>query len=208
MVGTTQPQRVGVRAVVRGHLRRQLSARLAPRARGVVDLVVDVGDVDHEADVVALVPEEARQQAEDDERARVADVDAAVDRRTARVDPHAPGVARAQRQHLAAERVVQNDLSHRRATLAGGAGRAACLIDEGGERTRDVGRSQRAEPQCPCTVELLAEGMRHAVSLELIPVLLCSLVARGALECRVEPIPAIVHRPDREPVGYRPGTAR
>ena len=41
-------------------------------------------------DVVALVLEEALEQREDDERPRVADVDAAVDRRPAGVDPDAP----------------------------------------------------------------------------------------------------------------------
>ena len=58
--------------------------------------------------------EEALQQAEDHERARVADVDAAVDGRPAGVDADAAGVARAQRQHLAAARVVQDDLAHAR----------------------------------------------------------------------------------------------
>ena len=64
------------------------SADGTPRlARGVVDLVVDVGDVDHQLRLVALVLEEAAQEHEDDERARVADVDPPVDGRPAGVDP-------------------------------------------------------------------------------------------------------------------------
>ena len=122
VVGAPEPERVGVGAVVRGHLRRQLDAG-APRASygagargvgagGVVDLVVDVGDVDDQRHLQALVFEEALHQAEDDERARVADVDAAVDGRPAHVDADPPGVARVQRQELAAAGVVQADLAH------------------------------------------------------------------------------------------------
>ena len=65
-------------------------------ARRVVDLVVDVGDVRDERRLVALVREEALEQAEDDERARVADVDAPVDGRPARVDADLAAVARPQ----------------------------------------------------------------------------------------------------------------
>ncbi len=60
-------------------------------ARRLVDLVVDVGDVDDQLDLVALVLEEALQEHEDDVRPRVADVDARVRRRAARVDPDRPG---------------------------------------------------------------------------------------------------------------------
>ena len=71
------PSRVRVVHVGGGHLARQLLAGHAGLARGVVDLVVHVGDVLDQRHVVALVLEEALQQREDDERAGVADVDAA-----------------------------------------------------------------------------------------------------------------------------------
>ena len=87
VVGAPEPERVGVGAVALGHLARPAPRSARPWARGgVVDLVVDVGDVHHQRHVVALVLEEALEQAEDDERPRVADVDAAVHGRPARVD--------------------------------------------------------------------------------------------------------------------------
>ena len=140
VVGATESQGVSVRAVERGHLGRQLGARSSQGARGVVDLVVDVGDVHHEIHFVALVLEEPLQQAEDHERPRVADVDAAVDGRPARVDPHSTGIAWVQWAQLAAERVVQNDLAHRRATLA---------ISAGGPQTPSPALSDRARPDPP-----------------------------------------------------------
>ena len=86
VVGPAEPEPLGVGHVVGGHLAREVG-RLAPRrARGVVDLVVDVGDVGDERHAVALVLEEALQLREDDERPRVADVHARVDGRPARVD--------------------------------------------------------------------------------------------------------------------------
>jgi hypothetical protein len=118
VVGSAEAQRVGVGDVALGHLGGELGARASLRARCVVDLVVDVGHVDDQLDLVALVRKEPAQQAEDDERAGVADVDAAVDRGAARVDPDPPGIARSQRLQLAAAGVVEQDLPHRRATLA------------------------------------------------------------------------------------------
>ena len=76
VVGAAEPEPLRVGDVVRGHLRRELVRRPSGGPRRVVDLVVDVGDVGDERRLVALVREEAGQQAEDDERARVADVDA------------------------------------------------------------------------------------------------------------------------------------
>src|ERR1019366_1346029 len=82
-------------------------------ARGRVDLVVDVGHVDDQAARVAGVLEEALEQAEDDERARVADMDPCVHRRSADVDPDAAGVARLEFADTARAGVVEAKLSHR-----------------------------------------------------------------------------------------------
>ena len=79
------------------------------RARRVVDLVVDVGDVGGQHRVVALVAQEALEQREDDERPRVADVDAAVDGRPAGVDADAVAGTRDELLELAALGVVQPD---------------------------------------------------------------------------------------------------
>ena len=73
----------------------QLGRGHAGGAGRVVDLVVDVGDVDDQRRPVALVREEAPQEHEDDERARVADVDPRVGGRPAGVDPD-PSAARAE----------------------------------------------------------------------------------------------------------------
>ena len=109
-VGAPELQAIRVGAVVRGHLGGELRARARVggirSTRGVVDLVVDVGDVDHERRCVALVLEEALEQAEHDERPRVADVDAAVNGRAAGVDADLSRFTGTQRQQLAAERVV------------------------------------------------------------------------------------------------------
>jgi hypothetical protein len=112
VVRPPDPQPVGVGQVVRGHLRGQLGRRPAGGPCGVVDLVVDVGDVGDERRLVALVREEALEQPEDDERARVADVDAAVDGRPARVDAHLAALARPQLGQLAGSRVMQADGAH------------------------------------------------------------------------------------------------
>src|SRR3954468_19447641 len=69
------------------------------------------------------------EQREDDERARVADVDAVVDRRTAGVDPHPAGLAGLEVAQRPRARVVQADRAHgpilanrRRTDRRGGAG--------------------------------------------------------------------------------------
>jgi hypothetical protein len=47
--------------------------------------------------------------------------------------------------------------------------------------------------------------VRYVVVFELGAVLLGALVPTGALKGGVEAVAAVVDRPDREPVGYRPG---
>ena len=144
--GRPRPSRVGVLDVRRGQLARELLARHAALAGGVVDLVVHVGDVDHELRVVALVLEKALQEREDDVRPRVADVDAAVDRRAAGVDADPPAVARLDGDDLAAERVVDAQLAHAREATARG-----CPQESGGLTVRpaqlrfELGGEARAE---------------------------------------------------------------
>ena len=72
----------------------------------VDDLVVDVGDVLDEPDVVALVLEVAADHVERQERPRVADVDVVVDRRAADVHRDLAGLARDELLFGAAQRVV------------------------------------------------------------------------------------------------------
>ena len=113
-IGPPEAQALGVGEVVRRHLPREVGAGHAERPRGVVDLVVDVGDVGDERRLVALVLEEALEERGDDVGPRVADVDAVVDRRPARVDAHAAGVARLERLLAPRARVVQADLAGHR----------------------------------------------------------------------------------------------
>ena len=122
-IGPPQAQALGVGEVVRGHLARQVGARHAERPRGVVDLVVDVGDVGDERHLVALVLEEALEQRGDDVGPRVADMDAVVDRRPARIDAHAARVARLERLLAAGARVVQADLAGHRPPIYARCGR-------------------------------------------------------------------------------------
>jgi hypothetical protein len=116
-VGPAEAERVGVGDVRGGHLVCVLGRRLPRLAGGVVDLVVDVGDVDDQLRIEPLVDQEALQQGEDDERPGVADVDAPVDRRAAGVDPHLAGLARLELANLAAERVVDANRHHARMLL-------------------------------------------------------------------------------------------
>jgi hypothetical protein len=112
VVGPAEPEPIGVRHVVAGHLARQLG-RVAPGgARRVVDLVVDVGDVRDQRRLVALVLEEPLELREDHERPRVADVHARVHGRPAGVDADLPRVARLERPHRACARVVEADAPH------------------------------------------------------------------------------------------------
>src|SRR6185295_3302928 len=84
---------------------------------GVVDLVVHVGDVHDESHLEPLVLEEALEQGEDHERARVPDVDAPIHSRAAGVDADPARLARLERANLARQRVVDPDQSAR-STLA------------------------------------------------------------------------------------------
>ncbi len=110
-IGPPEAQALGVGEVVRRHLPREVGAGHAERPRRVVDLVVDVGHVGDERRLVALVLEEALEQRGDDVGTRIADVDAVVDRRPARVDAHAAWVARLERLLAPGARVVQADVA-------------------------------------------------------------------------------------------------
>ena len=114
-------RRVGVE---RGLVRvRDLGRRLALEARlhehpvlASIELVVaqvaDVGDVLDVEDVDAVVQQHAPDEVRQQERAEVADVGVAVDRRAARVHPDATRLQRLDRPHLAGQRVAQAE-SHR-----------------------------------------------------------------------------------------------
>jgi hypothetical protein len=114
VIGAADSEGVGVGDVHRCHLARELLAWDPRRLRCGVDLVVDIGHVDDQRHIQALVFEKALHQAEDDERPRVAHVNSAVHRRPARVDTHPARVSRTQRPHLPAACVVQANLAHRR----------------------------------------------------------------------------------------------
>ena len=105
-VGPPEPETIRVLHVGGGHRPRELLAGHALLARGVVDLVVHVGDVHHERRVIALVLQEAAQQREQHVGPRVAHVYAPVHGRAAGVDAHARRVARLDRADLARQGVV------------------------------------------------------------------------------------------------------
>ena len=83
-----EPEVAGVLEVPLGRRARRARARAG---RGVVDLVVDVGDVVHERRVVAAHPQPRPQPHAEDERPRVADVRTRVDGRPAEVHAHRAG---------------------------------------------------------------------------------------------------------------------
>ena len=114
LVGAAEAEPVRVLDVGGRHLARELLARHAALAGGVVDLVVHVGDVDDERGVVALVFQKALEEREDDERPRVSNVQPAVDGGPAGVDADPPAVARLDRDDLAAQRVVDVQPAHAR----------------------------------------------------------------------------------------------
>ena len=118
VVGPADAERVGVRPVGGDHPLGMLRRRDPGLARGVVDLVVDVGEVDHERRRVALVGEEAAQQREDHVRPRVADVDRPVGGRAAGVDPDLPPGPGIESLHLAGERVPDRHITHSPTLLA------------------------------------------------------------------------------------------
>src|SRR6516162_2624952 len=117
VVGPTESEAIGVGDVGRSHLASELLARHSGQPGRVVDLVVDIGDVHHERDVIPLVYKEAFEQREHDVRAGVADVHPAVDRRPAGVDADVTGLPRNELAHLAAARVMETHPSHGAATL-------------------------------------------------------------------------------------------
>ena len=135
VVGPAEAEGVGVGDVAGDHLLRVVGRGDAGLARGRVDLVVDVGDVDDEGRRVALVLEEAAQQREDDVRSPVADVDRPVGGRPARVDPDLPLGPRLEPLQLPGQRIPDSNFPHRadptfrschqRLTGAGGTGREA-----------------------------------------------------------------------------------
>src|SRR5205807_7090679 len=97
------PQVTGVLGIPLGRLRGELWTLAGG---GVVDRVVDVGDVVHERGLVAAGAKAVPQLHAEDERARIADVGALVHSRTAEVHPDR---ARRRRQllDLPRQRVVE-----------------------------------------------------------------------------------------------------
>src|SRR5450830_758058 len=81
--GAAEPEPVGVVDVPARGLLGQLGA---VTGRRLVDLVVDVGDVGGELDLVAALQQPVPEPDEDDVGTRVTDVDALVDGRAADVD--------------------------------------------------------------------------------------------------------------------------
>src|SRR5215211_7219988 len=142
------PQAKPVRVLDVGgdHVARQVLARHAALAGRIVDLVVHVGDVLDEPHLVALVPQEALEQPEDDERARVADVHPRVDRGPAGVDPDPAGLPRLERNDLPGERVVDADLTHAR--------KATRVRRQAGAATRSAG----AAPASPAPPRVARQG--------------------------------------------------
>ena len=135
VVGAPDAERLGVRQVGVGHLARELLAGDAAVAGGVVDLVVDVGDVGDEGRRVALVLEEALQQREDDVGPGVAYVYAAVHGGPARVDADLRRIARLERAHGAAERVLDPNLAHSGAKATRSDGRPRARRARAGSRS-------------------------------------------------------------------------
>ena len=87
-------ERVGVGEVFGDVFFRDFLARDALFVGALDDLVVHVGEVLHERHLVAAVLEIAAQHVEHDDRARVADVDEVIHRRTAGVHAHLAGLDR------------------------------------------------------------------------------------------------------------------
>ena len=85
VVRHAEPEIARVLEIPAGRALGQLGARAG---RGVVDLVVDVGDVVHELCVVARRTQPGAKPHADDEGTCIADVGARVDRRAAEVHPH------------------------------------------------------------------------------------------------------------------------
>src|SRR5258708_17191702 len=82
------------------------------------------------------------------------------------------------------------------------------LVHERSQRHRNVRGRQRPEAERPSAIELLTECMGDAVLLELIAVPQRTFVAGASLKGRVEAIPTVVNRPDRQPFRDPPGPSR
>src|SRR5581483_10081037 len=121
--------------------RRPLGELGARTRGGVVDLVVDVGDVVHERGLVAAPSQPAPQPHPDHERPRVADVRALVDGRPAEVHPDRSG-ARRQLLELPRQRAVQPHAPTLRRSSS--RGRAAITAASSGPRSRPVRASRTA----------------------------------------------------------------
>ena len=98
-IRAAEAEAVGIGDVGGRHLACQQRARLRRLAGvgGVIDLVVDVGDVGNEGHFITLVDEKALQQRVDDEGARVANVDPPVDGWPAGVDRNFAWITRLER---------------------------------------------------------------------------------------------------------------
>jgi hypothetical protein len=110
-VRPSQPEAIGVFEVSASHPSGKIRRPLARLVRRSVDLVVDVCDIDDEPCPVSLRPEKASEQREDQERPRVADVDPAVDGRSAGVDPDL--LIGIEGDEVTAQRVLDPHLPHR-----------------------------------------------------------------------------------------------
>ena len=157
----------GWQAAERGHVLVKLPVgclgqatdRLVQRQAGMFlggardDLVVDVGDVADVGDVIGAVEvaQQAEQDVEDDDRARVADMGEVVDRRAAHIHAHARGIERPERPLLARERIVKLELHRTRSGLVSTSRRTPRsaprgLAGRGVQKSRvrrNDGRSQR-----------------------------------------------------------------
>ena len=102
-IGHPETEALRVLEVPGGRLEGSLGA---PAGRGLVDLVVDVGDVVHEPYRMAPLAQPPRQPREDDEGPGVADVGPLVDRRATDVDPDRLG-RRRKLDERARQRVLQ-----------------------------------------------------------------------------------------------------
>ncbi len=136
MLGRARLDR-GRQAAERGHVLVKLPVgclgqaanRLVQRQAGIFlggardDLVVDVGDVAHVGDVIGAVEmaQQAEQDVEDDDRARVADMSEVVDGRAAHIHARARGIERPERPLLAVPSRPRGARQDRRlaASLAG-----------------------------------------------------------------------------------------
>src|SRR5579884_1167633 len=118
VIGAAQAQPIRIGHVGGGHLLGQPLASAGPLAGRRIDLVVDVRDVCYKSGSVAFMDQKTVQQREDHERTGVADMDAAVHRRTAHVKSELPRVMWLERTDLAGAGVVKGDRAQSGPTLA------------------------------------------------------------------------------------------